>query len=39
MEMKFFMTILNKTKKDRIKNTNIRLQLGVDEIKMTLKNC
>ena len=31
--MKFFRAILNKTKKNRIRNTNIRLELGVDEIK------
>ena len=31
MEMKFLRVILNKTK-DRIRNTNIRLELGVDEI-------
>ena len=32
MEMKFLRVILNKTNKDRIRNTNIRLELGVDEI-------
>ena len=32
MEMKFFREILNKTK-DVIRNTNIRLELGVDEMK------
>ena len=32
MDMKFFRAILNKTK-NRIKNVNIRLELGVDEIK------
>ena len=32
MEMKFLRVILNKTEKDRIRNTNIRLELGVDEI-------
>jgi hypothetical protein len=37
MEMKFLRAILNKTKKDWIRNTNIRLELGVDEIKMSLK--
>jgi len=33
MKMKFLRAILNKRKKDRIRNTNIRLELGVDEIK------
>ena len=33
MEIKFFSSIINKTKKDRVKNTNIRLDLGADEIK------
>jgi hypothetical protein len=32
MEMKLFRVILNKTK-DRIRNNNIRLELGVDELK------
>ena len=32
MEIKFLTAILNKTK-DRITNTNIRLALGVDEIR------
>ena len=32
METKFLRAILNKTK-DRIRNTNIRLELGEDEIK------
>ena len=32
MEMEFLRTILNKTK-DRIRNTNIRLELGMNEIK------
>ena len=31
MKMKFFRTILNKTEEDRITNTNIRLELGMDE--------
>ena len=31
--MKFLRAILNKTKRDRIRNINIRLELGVDEIK------
>ena len=33
MEMKFLRAILNKTKKNRIRNINIRLELGMDEIK------
>ena len=33
MEMKLLRAILNKTKKDRIRNTNIGLELGMDEIK------
>ena len=33
MEMKFLGVILNKTKEDRIRNTDIRLELGVDERK------
>jgi hypothetical protein len=37
MEMKFLRAILNKTKKDRIRNTNIRLELGVVEIKNDIK--
>ena len=36
MEIKFLREILNKTK-DRIINTNIRLELGVDEIKITFQ--
>ena len=32
MEMKFFRAILNRTK-DRIRNTNIKLELGVNEMK------
>jgi len=35
--MKFLRAILNKTKKDRIRNINIKLELGVDEIQMTLQ--
>jgi hypothetical protein len=37
MEMKFFRAILNKTNKNMIRNTNIRLELGLDEIKMAFK--
>ena len=33
LEMKFLRAILNKTKKDRIRNINKRLELGVDETK------
>jgi hypothetical protein len=33
MEMKFLRTILNKIKKDEIRNTNIRLELGMGEHK------
>ena len=36
--MKFFRAILNKTKKNRIINTNIILVLGVDEIKNYIQN-
>ena len=36
MKISFFRAILNKIKNDRITNTNIRLELGVDEIKMTI---
>ena len=36
MEMKFLRAILNKTK-NRIRNTNIKLKLGVYEIKKTFK--
>ena len=35
-KLNFLGAILNKTK-DMIRNTNIRLELGVDEIKMSLK--
>ena len=38
MEMKFLRAILNKTNKDKIKNTNIRLELGVNEIKKDKKS-
>ena len=37
MKIKFLRAILNEAREDRIRNTNIRLELGVDEIKMTLK--
>ena len=38
MEIKFLRAILHKTKEDRLRNTNIRLKLRVDEIKkMTFK--
>ena len=37
IEMKFFRAILTKTMKDRIRNTNITLKLGVDEIKKAFK--
>ena len=33
MEMEFLKPVLNKTKMDRIRNTKVRLELGVDEIK------
>ena len=33
MEMKFLRAILNRTKKEKIRNANIRLELDVDEIK------
>ena len=33
VEMKFLGVILNKTKEDRIRETNIKLELGVNEIK------
>ena len=33
VEIKFLRAVLNKTMKDRIRNTNIRLKLGVVEIK------
>ena len=33
MEMTFLRAILNKTKNDRIRNTNVRLELRVDDIK------
>ena len=33
MGKNFFRAIWNKTKNDRIRNTNIRLELGVDQIK------
>jgi hypothetical protein len=33
MEIKFLRAILNKAKKYRIRYTNIRLEIGVDEIK------
>ena len=38
MKMKFLGLILNKTKKDRIGNTKIRLELEVDEIKNIQKS-
>ena len=31
--MKFLRVVLNKTKEERLRNTNIRLELGVGEIK------
>ena len=34
--MKFFTAILNKAE-DKVRNTNLRLELGVDEIKKTFK--
>ena len=37
MEVKFLRTILNKTNKDRIIYTNIRLELGVNEIKKDIQ--
>jgi hypothetical protein len=33
MQMKFLTAILNKMKEDKIRNTDIRLELGVDEVK------
>ena len=33
MEMKFFTELFNKKKKHRGRNTNVRSELGVDEIK------
>jgi hypothetical protein len=33
MQVKFLTAILNKTKRHRIRNINIRLELGVDEMK------
>ena len=36
MEMNFFRTILNKIK-DRIRNTNIRLEKGMGEIRNDIK--
>ena len=38
MEMKFFRAILNKTKKDKIESTNVRLEVWVDEIKNDIQN-
>ena len=38
MEMKFLRKILNKTKEERKRNTNTRLELGVDEIKNYIQN-
>jgi hypothetical protein len=32
MERKFLRAVLNKTKKKRIRYTDLRLELGVDEI-------
>ena len=37
MKMKFLRAILNKTEKGRIRNTNIRLELEVDEIKNDIR--
>ena len=37
MVIKFLRAILSKTKKNRIRNTIIRLKLGVDGIKVTFK--
>ena len=38
MEMIFLRAILNNTKKDRIRNTDIRLELGVDGMKNDIPN-
>ena len=32
MEMRFLRVVLNKTEKDRIRNTKFKLELGMDEI-------
>ena len=37
VELKFSRVILNKTKKNRIRNTNLRFELRVDEIKNDIK--
>ena len=35
--MTFLRAILNKTKEDKIRDTDIRLELGVDEIKNNIQ--
>ena len=37
MKLKFFIVILNTTKKDRIRNANVKLELGLDEIKKLIE--
>ena len=39
MKIQFLRAILNKTKNDRIRNSNIRLKLGMDEIKNDIQKC